>query len=236
MPRFFVPQDQIPIITGSDAHQIRNVLRMKPGDKLELFDGYGKAYQAEIQTINKDKVTCKILATQTSNSSSNIKVTLAQALPKGQKMDLIIQKCTELGIEQVIPMVSERSLPTSNKSARWQRIAKDAAEQSGRINVPEITKIKTFAEAIKTKDKYDLAIIPWELEQNNQLKPFLKQLNNDGNLTILIIIGPEGGFSQTEVQQAQTAGLIPITLGQRILRTETAGLAILSMINYEFEQ
>jgi len=235
MPRFFVPKEQLPIILGQDAHQIKDVLRMKIGDELELLDGTGKIYHAKITEINKDRIICTITRHRTSDIGLRTSVTIAQCLPKQKKMDLIIQKCTELGAAKIIPTLSERSIAKGEKLERWQKIAKEAAEQSGRSTIPEITRLTTFEEVLKLQKDYALALIPWELEKDKSLKQLLTTALPSPCATIIILIGPEGGFSQEEVSKAQTTGFIPITLGSRILRTETAGMSILSMINYHFD-
>ncbi len=232
MHRFFIPIEQIPVITGSDARQIQTVLRMKPGDKLELADGSGKIYGCKIKEMKKDQITCQILETKEPTDNSKVKVTIAQCLPKAKKMDLIIQKCTELGVAEIIPVISERTVAKGEKPERWQKLAKEAAEQSGGSFIPTIKPLIPFEEILKLAKDYDLALIPWELETDNYIK---KVLSNNLK-TILVLIGSEGGFSQKEVEQAKAAGFTSVSLGKRILRTETAGITILSMINYEYEQ
>lgn len=236
MHRFFVSADQLPVITGSDAHQIKDVLRMKPGDKLELLDGTGKIYEAKITDIQQDKIICEITAHRTSDIGHQTKVTIAQCLPKAKKMDLIIQKCTELGTAKIIPTLSERSIAKGEKLERWKKIAKEAAEQSGRATIPEISRLTKFSDVLQLKDQYDLALIPWEMEQEQTLKSVLTTALRSPSTTILVLIGPEGGFSKTEVETAVTAGFTPITLGKQILRTETAGMAILAMLMFALEQ
>jgi 16S rRNA (uracil1498-N3)-methyltransferase len=238
MHRFFVSQDQPATITGSDAHQVKNVLRLKVGDKLELLDGTGKVYSAKIAKMEKDKVSCEILDHRTLNTEHRTQVTLAQCLPKARKMDLIIQKCTELGVAKMIPTLSERSIAKGEKLPRWKKIAKEAAEQSGRASIPEISPLTRFEDVLKLKDNYDLALIPWELEKANTLKATLQSFiiphRPSTSLSILIIIGPEGGFSQQEIELARQAGFKSISLGKTILRTETAGMAVMAMLAYEF--
>ncbi|OGB87426.1 hypothetical protein A3H38_04745 [candidate division WOR-1 bacterium RIFCSPLOWO2_02_FULL_46_20] len=236
MHRFFVPQEQIPTITGSDAHQIKNVLRLKVGEKIELLDGSGKVYFATIENIGKDKVVCNIIEHRTPNTEDRTQITIAQCLPKAKKMDLIIQKCTELGVSQIIPTLSERSIAKADKPERWSRIAREAAEQSGRLTIPIIAPLTKFEDVLKIKKDFSLALIPWELEKEKTLKSVLPDNRISGYPVILILIGPEGGFSRVEVEHAKSTGFIPISLGPRILRTETASLSILSIINYEYEQ
>ncbi|OGC10862.1 hypothetical protein A3J90_01670 [candidate division WOR-1 bacterium RIFOXYC2_FULL_37_10] len=261
MHRFFVPHYQIEkdqiFIFGSDINHIVNVLRMTNGDKLEVFDSFANTYKAKIKEIQNNKIICSILKTSKDNKEAAVKVSLAQCLPKGKKMDLIIQKTTELGVFDIIPVESERSVPkiedkADKKIEHWQKIAKEASEQSGRTIVPEIKPLIKFETLIKSCPKYDLKLIPWEGEQNNNLKKFIccrEKFNPKGSDSnrcllkspplldngILILIGPEGGFSQNEVESAKQNSFIPISLGKRILRTETAAIALLAQIFYEFE-
>ncbi|MBI5400464.1 16S rRNA (uracil(1498)-N(3))-methyltransferase [Candidatus Saganbacteria bacterium] len=233
MPRFFVPRAALSNITGSDVHHIKNVLRLKPGDPIELCDSSGKVYDARILEINDDRINYRIISEKPTAAESPIKVTLAQCLPKGKKMDLIIQKATELGVAKIIPVLSERAISIGEKPARWQKIARAAAEQSNRAIIPEVRAAISFKDLLPLAENFDLALIPWELEKERTLKNIL---NKKKPAQILILIGPEGGFSQTEVKLAQAASFISITLGPRILRAETAGLAALAMINYQFGQ
>jgi 16S rRNA (uracil1498-N3)-methyltransferase len=203
---------------------------MKIGDPLELLDGKGAVYLAEIEKIEKMKIACRILESRKSIVESRIKITLAQTLPKARKMDFIIEKCTELGVNKIIPMLTERTIVKSAKIDRWRKIAKEAAEQSGRADIPEIASLIPFEEILKMKSQFDLAIIPWELEKEISLKNIL---TTHGPNNLLVLIGPEGGFSQKEIDLARKAGFISISLGKRILRTETAGMAVLSMLMYE---
>lgn len=204
---------------------------MKSGDELELLDGSGKIYIVKISEIKKDKVVCKIISERSEDKVQKVSVTIAQCLPKAKKMDLIIQKCTELGVNKIIPTLSERSIAKGEKLDRWKKIAKEAAEQSGRSTIPEILPLTKFEDVLKLKKDYDLALIPWELEKETTLK---NTLTTTLPHYILIPIGPEGGFSKAEVDQAIAAGFKPITLGKNILRTETAGMSILSVINYQY--
>jgi 16S rRNA (uracil1498-N3)-methyltransferase len=236
MHRFFVPQENLPIITGSDAHQIRSVLRLNVGEEIELLDGTGKIYSAVIENIAKDKIICKTGKPRVEESDQKVKVTIAQCLPKAKKMDLIIQKCTELGVCKIIPTLSERSIAKGDKLDRWKKIAKEAAEQCGRSTIPEIAPLIKFNDLLNLGKDYDLALIPWELEEQTSLKKAITESQISNITSLIILIGPEGGFSQTEVDQSVETGFKPITLGKRILRTETAGMSILSMVNYQYNQ
>jgi len=232
MHRFFTTKEQLPNLIGSDVHHLRDVLRMKVGDSLELLDGSGKIYTAKISEIEKNKITCEIISSKQEESEPKVKVTIAQSLPKASKMDLIIEKCTELGVHQIIPMQTERTIAKSPKLDRWKKIAKEAVEQSGRAIIPAISPLTDFQEVLKMRNQFELALIPWELEKNNSLKQALTTYRPNH---LLILIGPEGGFSQKEIELAKEAGFTPISLGKRILRTETAGIAVLSAIMYEYD-
>lgn len=231
MHRLFVPKEQLQSIVGSDLHYVKDVLRLKPGDDLELFNGDGYIYHVKIETMTKAIITCQIINRKLAETEPKVKVTIAQALAKGQKMDFIVEKCTELGVNKIIPMVTERSLPKQAKLERWHKLAKEAAEQCGRAIVPEVTTLHQFEGVLKLKDQYELALIPWEMEKELSLKAILKGLPQ----SILLLIGPEGGFSRQEVDLAIKSGFKPISLGKRILRTETAGLASLAAIMYELD-
>ena len=232
MHRLFISKDQIPVISDSDVHHIRDVLRMNAGDQLELLDGTGKVYETKISKIEKGKIICEVVSSHLEESESRVKVTLAQALPKARKMDFIVEKCVELGVNQILPMLTERTVSRSAKLDRWQKLSKSAAEQSGRAIIPEICPLTRFEEVLRLREKFDLALIPWELEKGITLKQVLKNLISP---TILIAIGPEGGFSQKEIELAKKAGFMSVSLGKRILRSETAAMAVLSAIMYELE-
>jgi 16S rRNA (uracil1498-N3)-methyltransferase len=235
MHRFFTPPDQFPVITGADAHQVKDVLRMKAGEHLELFTGDGQVHEAKIIGLAKDRIDCEIIFSTAAESEPKTKITLAQGLPKGRKMDLIVEKCVELGVRQIIPMLTERTVAKETKPLRWRKIAKEAAEQSKRALIPEIKPLTKFEDVLSLKAEFDLAIIPWELEQKTTLKQALTPHCSllPAPSSILLLIGPEGGFSEAEIAAAKKAGFISVSLGPRILRTETAGLAALAAITYE---
>lgn len=245
MHRFFVPKDQISdktiTIIGSDVNHIKNVLRMTLENEIEVIDSNGNSYLSSIKEIKSNIIRANILKPLTNNPELLTKITLAQCLPKAKKMDFIVQKATELGVSHIIPVISERSVPkiedkTDKKLSHWQKIAKEAAEQSGRTIILEILALTKFEDLIKTAKNYKLALIPWEGEQCLTLKqiPFPDH-QITGYPNILIIIGPEGGFSREEIDIAKNSGIIPITLGKRILRTETTGIFLLAQLLYVFE-
>lgn len=243
IPRVFVPSENIrgrnAVICGSDVNYLKNVMRLKAGDEITLIDGKNREYSSKILVFEKDSASAELISEIKPKTGSKINVTIAQGLPKNPKMDLIVQKATELGASKIIPVATERSVvkiskeKSGGKISRWQRIAKEAAEQSGRSSMPAIAIITSFADILKSCDEYDNCIMLWELEKEITLKKFLQKHNAAKEL--LVLIGPEGGFSRKEAEQAKEKGFITVSLGRRILRTETASLAVLSMIDYEFE-
>jgi 16S rRNA (uracil1498-N3)-methyltransferase len=241
MSRFFVKPEQISgdkvVIVGEDAKHIGTVLRMRKDEKITVCDGQSIDYDCIIIEIYKDSVEAKILDKQVNKAEPIIKVKLYQALPKLDKMEFIIQKCVELGIDEIIPVVSKRTIVKieepkkgEKKLERWNKISEAAAKQSMRGKIPQVSEIISFAQALKQAQLLDGAIIPYENERQTTLKTFAQ---NFKGRTIGVFIGPEGGFEQEEVLMAQKIGIQAVTLGNRILRTETAGLATVSNIIYE---
>ena len=245
MPRFFVDRSQVQgeeiVIQGNDVNHIKNVLRMRPGDELSLSDGEGMDYFCKISSIERDEVRVNIENSWNSYVELPVKLYLFQGLPKGDKMELIIQKAVELGVYEIIPVRTKRAIvklddkKESKKIARWQQIAEGGAKQSGRGLIPEVKSVMNFAEALKYAASLDAALIPYEkaegIEKTREIVHGLK-----GKQSVAVFIGPEGGFDETEIEAAMSAGACPVTLGRRILRTETAGLTMLSILMFEFEE
>ncbi len=235
MPKFFVDKGQISDdvikIIGEDVLHISKVLRMCEGDSLTVCDGEGEDYSTIISSITKTEVTAKIISKKRCEAEPNISVTLFQALPKQGKMEYIIQKNTELGVSKIVPVYSKRCVvKPSDKSFRWQKVAIEAAKQCGRGVIPQITEVVTFDEALNQLSQCENAIMLYECETETRLKDVIsgRQFTNIG-----ILIGPEGGFDEKEAQKAKSSNIQTITLGKRILRTETAGAAVLPIIMYE---
>ncbi len=244
MNRFFVDtknileeQNYIFIDNVEDNKHISKVLRLTEGDCIEVCDGHNNEYITKIQTISKSKVDLSILEKKLSETEPNIKVTLFQSIPKSDKMEMIIQKVTELGIFNVFPVISKRTIIKLNgkneqkKIERWRRIAIEAAKQCKRGIIPDINTPITFEQMLESVYQYDLVIIPYEKEKGQGFKNLLK--SNGCLKKIAIVIGPEGGFDDQEILTARKAGAVPVTLGPRILRTETAGFVALSILMYE---
>lgn len=241
MPKFFTARENISenriIIDSEDAKHIKKVLRLSEGDAVTVCDGRGIDYEAEIEKIEQNRIICTILSSSMCDTEPEVKVTLYQGLPKASKMDYIIQKTTELGISRIVPaklsrcvVKLENSSAETKKVERWQKIAYEAAKQSGRGVVPEVSMPMTIDQIIEEIKDSDLCFVPYECEQVTRLKDVLSvsaMINK-----VSFIIGPEGGFDITEIEKLRAAGIKTITLGRRILRTETAGEAVLAMLMY----
>ncbi|MBO8171423.1 MAG: 16S rRNA (uracil(1498)-N(3))-methyltransferase [Bacillaceae bacterium] len=244
MQRYFVDPPQMGendlTITGDDVHHIKNVMRYGEGDEIIVSNGRGRDVTARIRHVSGEVVHCDIIGELDDNRELPVQITIAQSLPKADKMELIIQKGTELGAFQFLPVISERTIvrldgkKAAKKIDRWSRIAKEAAEQSHRSRIPQITVIHTWRELLDQADAFDTRLLAYEQEQGATLYEALQPL--DEGSSILLLIGPEGGFSEKEVDEALSAGFRSISLGRRILRTETASLYGLSCISYHYEQ
>ena len=245
MYQFFVEPSQIQgtriIITGNDVNHIKNVLRMQPGEEIAVSNGEdGKEYRCGIEELKEDEVVCTLRFVKEDGVELPSKIYLFQGLPKADKMELIVQKAVELGVYQVIPVATKRAVvkldekKAKSKIARWQTISEAAAKQSKRRIVPEIHNVMSFKEAVKYAADMQVKVIPYELAEGMEKT---KELigNVKAGEEIAIFIGPEGGFEESEIQMALENGIEPITLGKRILRTETAGFTILSWIMYHLE-
>ena len=240
MYNFFVDSKQIENNTvkihNQDARHISSVLRMKKGEKIYINNKKNKEkFLAEIKEIKKDEVIC-LLLNKIESVESNIKVTLFQGMPKADKMEYIIQKAIELGVYEIVPVEMKNcifKLKDNKKIERWQTIAESAAKQSKRNIIPKIRNAEKISELKNEIKNYDLVIIAYEDENKTTIKHILKDRNNLSN--IAIVIGPEGGIDKSEVEELKKNGAVLATLGKRILRTETASVAMLSMILYEYE-
>ncbi|OQA90148.1 MAG: Ribosomal RNA small subunit methyltransferase E [Elusimicrobia bacterium ADurb.Bin231] len=257
MRRFYIENidDVSVIISGSEAHHIKNVLRFDIGAEVLLFDGKGKEFKALIQEFllfnSGPAVKLKIVEEIRKDIESKIKINLFQSIPKFKKFDFIIEKSTELGVDKIIPVISERSsfdlssVKISGKLSRWRKIAVSAAGQCGRILVPEVVNPTKFADAVNAVPRITgnesfsgsryISIIPWECEQETSLKQVLKHIGS--NISVInLFVGSEGGFSNVEIELAEKNGIVPVSLGKRILRVETAAIAVMANLFYEFEQ
>ena len=216
------------IIAGNQAKHL-SVLRVKIGEIITVFDGLGYKYDCKILQINKKNFIAEKLSKAPYSTESPVSITLAQGIAKGEKMDFIIQKATELGVNKIIPLITERSqVRHTTKIERWRKIAISAAEQSCRGKVPEINEPVSLEDFLEDRH---IGIIFYEKETGKHLKQILKEFKDSKEITILI--GPEGGFSKGEVNAAVEKGFLEASLGPRILRTETAAIKAISIIQYE---
>lgn len=244
MYHFFVTPAQITeeyaTITGQDVNHIRNVLRMRPGEQVGIRDGISRNYVCELEEITAEEIRARILSVDEDNSELPARLYLFQGLPKSDKMELIIQKAVELGVYEIIPVATRRAVvkldekKEASKVKRWNTIAESAAKQSGRMLVPEVTRVMALREAYAYAAAFDLNLIPYELAEGmRDTKEVIGRIRP--GMQVGIFIGPEGGFDVEEVEAAVEAGIHPITLGRRILRTETAGLTALSVLMFQLE-
>lgn len=242
MTRFFIPSNQINgkivFLEGSDYHHLLNVLRKQTGDQINILNGQGGEYSAKIMEIRPDAVVAEIQSEVDKLTEPRVKINLIQGLPKADKFEWIIQKNTELGVCRFQPVMTERSTIRLDQSARrkkgerWAKIIKTAAEQSGRQIIPELEMVLDW-EGVLGRLRPGLTLIPWEGEQERSLKEVLEG-EKIAPAEINLLIGPEGGFSLEEVAAVRARGGIPVTLGPRILRTETAGLVATAAVLYHF--
>lgn len=245
MYQFFVEPGQIQgrriIITGSDVNHIRNVLRMKPGEEIAVSNGTdGREYRCGIESFTEDEVICSLRFVKEDGVELPSRIHLFQGLPKADKMELIVQKAVELGAYEVIPVAARRCVvrldekKAASRISRWQGIAEAAAKQSRRGIIPQVHPVMNMREAVAYARTMEVKLIPYELAENmGHTKEVLEAVKPGTD--IAVFIGPEGGFEQEEIELATAAGIEPVTLGRRILRTETAGLTVLSWLMYHLE-
>lgn len=245
MYQFFVEPGQIQgrriIITGSDVNHIRNVLRLKPGEEIAVSNGTdGREYRCGIESFTEDEVICSLRFVKEDGVELPSRIHLFQGLPKADKMELIVQKAVELGAYEVIPVAARRCVvrldekKAASRISRWQGIAEAAAKQSRRGIIPQVHPVMNMREAVAYAHAMEVKLIPYELAENmGHTKEILEAVKPGTD--IAVFIGPEGGFEQEEIELATAAGIEPVTLGRRILRTETAGLTVLSWLMYHLE-
>ena len=240
MVRFYVPQARIEKgmlrVEGDEVRHIRKVLRLKTGDEVVVFNGAAREYEGTIIKEGSSSVMIMVQSILSSKSESPLEISLAQSLLKGEKMDYLIQKATEMGVNRIIPFFSSRTVPLLEESRRlkryhrWERIAVEASKQCGRGIVPKIDPIQDFFKMVQTAAQDSLRLILWEKE-GSRLKEILR--GSKEKTKIFFVVGPEGGITQEEVEHARREGFIPVHLGRRILRSETSSLCILSILQYE---
>lgn len=244
MYQFFVEPENIQgnriVITGDDVNHIKNVLRMRPGEEIAVSNGIdGKEYRCGIEELGEE-IVCRLRFIKEDGVELPSKVTLFQGLPKADKMEMIIQKAIELGAYEIVPVSNARCVvkldakKEKSKLQRWQTIAEAAAKQSKRRYIPKVENVMTFGDALNYAKTMDVVLVPYELaEDMSHTREIMESLKPGQHIGFFI--GPEGGFDEKEIEKAKEAGAIPITLGKRILRTETAGLTVMSFIMYQLE-
>jgi len=240
MHRFFLPPDWIAegtvVIIGKLVHQIRNVLRLGASDHITVLDNSGWEYEVELQKLDSAKVEGKVISKSLAAGEPRTKITLYQALLKGSNFEFVLQKCTEIGVAGFVPLICERCVagePDSKRLSRWRSIIREAAEVSRRGKLPVLQNPTSLTEACKSAS--GISLIPWEEEKARGIGDVLRshrKIRNDS--AINIFVGPEGGFSRSEVEFARSCGIVPVSLGHRILRAETAGLVAATITLYEF--
>ena len=251
MYHFFVEPDQISdksvIITGEDVNHIKNVIRLKVGDEISISNGIdGRDYRCGIASMTDTEILCELRFIKEDGVELPSKVYLFQGLPKGDKMELIIQKLVELGVFEIIPVAMKRCVvklddkKAKSKIVRWQSISEAAAKQSKRGVVPQIHDVMSFQTALEYAQTMDVKLVPYEMEETLDgasgmagTKKIIEGLKP--GQSVAVFIGPEGGFEESEIQAAIDVGMKPITLGKRILRTETAGMTVMSWLMYQLE-
>lgn len=244
MSIFYVKNEQInndkAVIIGDDVKHIRDVLRYNVEDLLDICDENGIRYHTKITNFEKSNIDLEILEVSDYTTEPSINVTLFQGMPKADKLEMIIQKCTELGVREIVPVITDRvivKLDEKNidkKLERWNKIALEAGKQSGRQKIPVVQKPTKLKNLIENISKYDILILPYECEKEITLKSVLRNLEGKSE-NVAILIGPEGGFAEEEISSLDFANVKRVTLGPRILRTETAGVATLAMVLYELQ-
>lgn len=244
MYRFYVEADcisnDIITITGSDVNHIKNVLRLEKGDWIIACDGDGRDYVSRISEISSEYVRLGVEKVQETDTELNTKIVLFQGLPKKDKMELIIQKAVELGVSEIVPVAMKRCVvkldsgKAGKKQERWQMIAEAAAKQSGRGIIPKVHKPVSLKEAFDIAGSLEYNMIPYELQDGIEKSREIV-CEACSKSSVGIFIGPEGGYEQEEVEKAVELGIRPVTLGKRILRTETAGMALLSIMMFQMQ-
>ena len=244
MYQFFIDDSQVMdgevLIEGSDVNHIKNVLRMKPGEKVRVSTENGKNYFCCITELREESVRAEIVEELTEGTELPNKIYLFQGLPKSDKMELIIQKAVELGAYQIVPVAMKNCVvkldakKAAAKTARWQEIAKSAAKQSKRSRIPVVREPVNYREAVALAGELDVVLLPYENERGMAATREVMERIAPGQ-SVGIFIGPEGGFDPSEIALAKEEGMHLVSLGKRILRTETAGLATLSILMYHIE-
>ncbi|MFA6636846.1 MAG: RsmE family RNA methyltransferase [Candidatus Omnitrophota bacterium] len=242
MGRFFVAKESVydgeAVISGDEARHMIEVMRLENGDNVVVFDGEGSEYRGTVKNADRKKMTLTVSINDVKNFPPEEfpRITLAQAIPKKNKMDLIVEKATELGVHRIVPIITERTIVRPDKrnsskvTERWKRIALETSKQCGRQRTPEISGTVFFREVIGTVKNYDLSLLAC---LDTRTVPIKRALPSPVPKNVLVIIGPEGDFSPPEIENAEEERCILVSLGKRVLKSDTAGLFVISIIGYE---
>ena len=241
MSSFYVHPEDVTtdrvVLRGEEAHHAIQVRRCRKGEQIEAIDGVGTLYRVRIVRILEDAVEGEIVAREPEFGEPPVRVTLVQSLIKGDRFDFVVEKATEIGVAEIVPMVTERSVVTSRSERRierWRRIARAAAKQSGRCRVPVVRTARRFEDALEEmRASHDLVMIAWRGERGRMMRDVVR--STPAARTAAIFVGPEGGFTEREIHLAQDAGIGSFSLGARCLRGETAGIVAVALMLYEFE-
>lgn len=238
MRRFFISPEQMkqrmPSITGSDAHHLKSVLRLKAGDRIVVFDGQGQEYEARIEVVEPDKAAVSLLSPLTASAESPLELTLAQGYLKDKKMDLLVRPLTEIGVNGWMPFQAKRSVSVPDKMRlqaryqRWQKLSQEAVKQCGRSRMMRIEPAWSLEAVLEHARDYDLKLVFYENAPSKSLSDY----GNQGPAKVFILVGPEGGFKAAEVADAEAMGFRVVGMGPRILRAETAALAACTLVQY----
>src|SRR5690242_12892495 len=240
MARFFLPQANIKegrgIVHGRELTHLMKVLRLRPGDFVTVFDNSGWEHEAIIETLTSERGELKIVESHATHCDPSLPITLAVGLTKGEKLDWVIEKATELGVTTIVPFSSNYTVPKLDKdkihkrAERWRKIAVSAAKQCGRSRIPEVRSLCSFENFLSEPWPETLKLIFWENESEQSLRELFQKCRE--TKSVLLAIGPEGGFSKSEVELANTRGFQSVHMGRRILRAETAALAALTLVQF----
>ena len=243
MSRFYAPKENVKgdliHIDGQEARHILNVMRLKESDSVIVFDGSGREYKGFIKEAGLKSLTVKVISTKEPTGEELAKITLVQAMPKKDKMDYIVEKATELGVSCIIPAVTERTVvrldedKANKRVERWARLAKEAAKQCGRTDVPRVENVQKFYNIIDKVNEYDLALMACLSDDTVSIKEAIADFEKG---KIIVFIGPEGDFTPDEITMAKDTSCRYVSLGKRILKSDTAGIFLLSVLNHEISQ
>lgn len=233
MRRLFVPPERLTaqrlILDGGEHRHLGRVLRARPGDQVVVFDGQGHEFDAEVVSVGRDTTELKMGAARDALPAT-VRLTLLQSVARGERMDWIVQKTCELGVTRIVPVLTSRVVArpggSPTRRARWEKIAREAARQSGRADVPAVDEPVSFAQALAESDPHDVRLVLWEMARGRAFRAALPEIPR----STTVLVGPEGGFSREEIDAAEAAGFVTVTLGPRILRVETAAVVAVTLI------